>query len=79
MALQVTKEELVRVSALWGDMAFDALAYLEKTAEEVDRATKSGIRVSENLQAARKWARSNLDAALYAAPALKDAIKRTSF
>ncbi len=75
--MHVTREELIRVSAPWGALAFDALAYLEKTAEEVERARKNGTPIPASLQAARKSAMTNLDAALYSAPALREALKRT--
>lgn len=75
MGVRVTKEDLIRVSAVWGEMAYDALAYLEKTSAEIERAAKSGVEVPESLKAARESASTNLDAALYSAPALRDAIK----
>jgi len=73
--VHVTKEDLIRVSAPWGELAFDALTYLEKTAEEIEQAKQNGTPIPESLKAARKSAMTNLDAALYSAPALREALK----
>jgi len=69
-----TKEQLVRISPLWGEMAFEALQYLEKTEGEIDVAAQAGQPVPDRLQAARKSAARNLEAALFSAPRLREAI-----
>ncbi len=73
--MRVTKEELVRINPLWGEMAFEALAYLEKTAGEVERAARAGQPVPGSLAAARQSAMRDLEAALYSAPGLRNAIE----
>ena len=72
--MRATREELVRISPLWGEMAFEALAYLEKTDGDVERATRAGQPVSDHLRAARQSAMRNLEAALYSVPRLREAI-----
>ncbi len=72
--MQLTKEQLTRINDAWGEVAFHALEVLERTASEVVWASKDGAPVPDKITAARKRATTDLDAALFAAPALAKAI-----
>lgn len=72
--MQLTKEQLTRISDAWGDVAFHALEVLERTASEMVRASKDGAPIPDKIIAARKRATMDLDAAIFAAPALAKAI-----
>jgi len=72
--MQLTKEQLTRISDAWGEVAFHALEVLERTAPEVVRASKDGAPIPDKITAARKRATTDLDAAMFAAPALAKAI-----
>jgi nucleotidyltransferase/DNA polymerase involved in DNA repair len=74
--MQLTKEQLTRISDAWGEVAFHALEVLERTASEVARASKDGAPILEKITAARKRATTDLDAAMFAAPALAETIGR---
>jgi hypothetical protein len=72
--MPVTKEQLIRISDAWGQLAFVALELLERTAPDVELARKNGVPVPLAIAAARKRAGTDLEAALYASPALAKAI-----
>ena len=72
--MQVTKEQLTRISDVWGELAFMALELLERTAPEVEQASKNGVPIPDRIVAARKYAATDLQAAMYATPALAKAI-----
>jgi hypothetical protein len=76
--MQVTKEQLTRISDAWGELAFMALELLERTAPEVEQASKNGAPIPDRILAARKCAATDLQAAMYAAPALAKAIGAVS-
>ena len=46
--MQVTKEQLTRISDAWGEPAFMALELLERTAPEVEQASKNGAPIGPN-------------------------------
>jgi hypothetical protein len=76
--MQVTKEQLTRISDAWGELAFMALEVLERTAPEVEQASKNGAPIPDPIKAVRKRAETDLDAAKYASPALAKAIGEVS-